>query len=98
MNPMTTGAILGAAIVVLTLIILFMAGRLVEQRKVNSLNAVALAKGNQQLATAQEQLAKSTTPILINLGTDQVVYMADRLARVLAPMLKGGGPDGTTDA
>jgi hypothetical protein len=95
MNPMTTGAILGALIVVLTLIILFMTGRLVEQRKVNSLNAVALAHGNQKLSEMQEQLTKSTTPILINLSTEQVVYMADRLARVLAPMLKGTGPDKT---
>jgi hypothetical protein len=96
MNPMTTGAILGALIVGLTLVILFMAGRLVEQRKVNSLNAIALASGNDKLSAMQEQLTKATTPVLINLSTEQVVYMADRLAHVIVPMLKAG--PGNTDA
>ena len=73
----------------LAIVVLFMTGRLAEQRKVNQLNAAALAKGEQQLATMQEQLNKSITPVMINLGTEQVVYMADRLAHVLAPMLKG---------
>lgn len=89
MNPIGIGAILGALVVLELFGILLMAGRLVEQRKLNQLNAVAIVTGNQKLAELQEQLQKMSTPVIVHIPTEQALLMADRIAGVVVPMIKG---------
>lgn len=88
MNPISVGAILGALVILEFFAILMMAGRVVEQRKLNQLNAAAIVTGNQQLATLREQMQKMETPVIVHIPTEQALLMADRIAGVVVPMIK----------